>query len=1115
MRLFITALRCWTVTCLLGIVASHVAWAQAPQAPPPEPAAPTAPDPAASVPPPAAAEAPTDDLGSSMLPSSLDQCATILAEEAATPSNSNAPPVQWTKWELTGKFVDAPDVARALFDPYLKNHPAITASVRSDIAELARLAGYYLVGLGTRELPSGDILVSIGIVPLPLVRRVEIAMNQSFFAPLLEQDVRRRMKLRVGAHISWAPRLRKCETLSEQQRIEEFLRDEGFFDVKVNVRLNVEEDGGAYVDVNVRLGTAYQLGKIRIEHTGAASVNDADIRKQFAHRGNCIIAGICFGKARFTRSQHQTDVHDLVELFHRRGFPAVRVQSDFDPKTSFDRVRKVVNFTLRIDERRRLDVAFEGHDPDRIQEAKLRAQVTFNQAGTSDDIEANASATQLTQYLQSRGYFDARVTFVRKPETEIALDRIIFRLETGEPRRVNGIDFIGNQELTEADLLDAIGTREYSQFNSIFGENPAATATQLSDDAERIRAAYRKAGFRSAAVTPMAAPTVAGLGSVGQSLTELALNNGEGQLAIAFRIDEGPATMLDRLEFQLDIGQGFSSDIARPEARTLCDSALAITREILGANRSSNAVGPVVERAAPNQCIIELTDTRYQEDVFDSIPTQLLDRLQQQGRRNVKIDYDAATERAPNHRVAVVKISNLGRQRFGKTLLRGNFRTRASVIMGELGFSEGGLLSSDQIAAGAARLRATGLFEAVKIDFLDADAGNRSVNAIVRVEERYEKRIRGDAEGGYSFLNGGLFAKLTGFAGNLGGLGISSQGVLQFRFTCLDVSTDCVALAQAEGSIKVPRWLWRRILPIEFDSDFSAFYRSLPTPRFGELTTKGASVTASRSNLRTRTDSHAARIITYGLRYDFRSRDRQENALRPAGAGADNAQLPVTTNTGAIVARVEVEQRVDRRGVLAPLGPEAGFRFEASAALAHPWLLGQATFVKLSGSLQRYQSIGKNLIVRTDLRYDHGIPLGGAALLPDVERFFSGGDTTVRGYAEDSLATEVITSTVPPFSNVEQLHVRPAGGNIRGLTSVDAQLRIFGALASAVFVDAGVVTNRWRDVDRDKVRIGVGMALARVVTGFGSLAIEYAVPLSPRLGDDPRGRWHIGFAMRF
>ena len=46
------------------------------------------------------------------------------------------------------------------------------------------------------------------------------------------------------------------------------------------------------------------------------------------------------------------------------------------------------------------------------------------------------------------------------------------------------------------------------------------------------------------------------------------------------------------------------------------------------------------------------------------------------------------------------------------------------------------------------------------------------------------------------------------------------------------------------------------------------------------------------------------------------------------------------------------------------------------------------------------------------------------------------------------------------------------------------------------------------------IRPSVGMALFRIVTPFGAFAWERAIPLRPRLGDDPRGRWHISFAAR-
>jgi outer membrane protein assembly factor BamA len=120
----------------------------------------------------------------------------------------------------------------------------------------------------------------------------------------------------------------------------------------------------------------------------------------------------------------------------------------------------------------------------------------------------------------------------------------------------------------------------------------------------------------------------------------------------------------------------------------------------------------------------------------------------------------------------------------------------------------------------------------------------------------------------------------------------------------------------------------------------------------------------------------------------------------------------------------------------------------------------------------------------------------------------------VRGYEDDRLATEIIRIGVPPLDNVTQFRVLPAGGNIRALGSLDAQVRIYKFLASALFADAGLVANQWALVEPADVRPSIGIALIRLVTPFGIGAVERAVPLSPRLGDDPRGRWHVSFAAR-
>jgi outer membrane protein insertion porin family len=87
--------------------------------------------------------------------------------------------------------------------------------------------------------------------------------------------------------------------------------------------------------------------------------------------------------------------------------------------------------------------------------------------------------------------------------------------------------------------------------------------------------------------------------------------------------------------------------------------------------------------------------------------------------------------------------------------------------------------------------------------------------------------------------------------------------------------------------------------------------------------------------------------------------------------------------------------------------------------------------------------------------------------LPASERFFAGGDTTVRGFALDQLGTQA-TIDKDGF---------PIGGN--GLVIFNAELRIpvAGGLGVVGFVDTGNVFARTTDIDFGQLRSAVGFGL--------------------------------------
>jgi outer membrane protein assembly factor BamA len=441
------------------------------------------------------------------------------------------------------------------------------------------------------------------------------------------------------------------------------------------------------------------------------------------------------------------------------------------------------------------------------------------------------------------------------------------------------------------------------------------------------------------------------------------------------------------------------------------------------------------------------------------------------------------------------------------------------VIERELGFEEGQLLTTDALAQGARRLRNTGLFDAVNIDMpeLDCDQQERScssqiINAVVRIEERFDHRAGLQLEIGGSQVNG-IFGTVRLTQRNIAGRGIS--------FTLS--GTGGTRLTELEGQFRLPQWLVKRYMPWELPitATLGGLTREQDTDRFGRLITRQLTLDLPYVHSRPRTDEHVARVLRVGPFYAFRQRIRNVDALRPIGADADESRVAVTRRTGALGINFDWEQRVDRSGQLQPLAPEAGHLLQLSIQYAGPRLFSQNRFLKFSGWLSKFWPVGRSAVMRADFRYDHGIPFG-EAMLPDVERFFAGGDNSVRGYGDDRLHTEIIQVGLPPFDNVSQIRVIPAGGNIRVLGSLDGQVRLWRVLAGAMFADAGLITNRWSTVQIDRMstvpdvpalRPSVGMGL-RALTPFGIGGLEYAVPLRLKLGDDPRGRIHFYFAAR-
>ena len=128
--------------------------------------------------------------------------------------------------------------------------------------------------------------------------------------------------------------------------------------------------------------------------------------------------------------------------------------------------------------------------------------------------------------------------------------------------------------------------------------------------------------------------------------------------------------------------------------------------------------------------------------------------------------------------------------------------------------------------------------------------------------------------------------------------------------------------------------------------------------------------------------------------------------------------------------------------------------------------------------------------------------------LPASERFFAGGDTTVRGFALDRLGT-------PEVIDADGF---PVGGN--GVIILNAELRVpvLRFLGVVGFVDSGNVFKQTTDIDLGRLRATTGFGV-RVQSPVGPIRVDVGFKLDRqeitpgRL--EPLNAWHISLGQAF
>jgi outer membrane protein assembly complex protein YaeT len=822
----------------------------------------------------------------------------------------------------------------------------------------------------------------------------------------------------------------------------ELYRDRGYFLATIKPVATVRHDPDeTRLTFHIDAGPRARIGDISIEGDTVVP------RPEFLNR-----VGVSPGDP-YERPEVQQHLDDFVERLRQRGY--YEATGTHRATTSADALVADLRFDVHAGPA--VTVTFEG-DP--LSRDKLDDLVTIRREGSVDEDLLEDIDRRIADYLHQQGYWKASVTHARQEDGDSRL-AIVFRIRRGLLYRLAGeVEITGNRSIA-IERLRPLVTLEPGD---VFIES------RLDAALNAIRDLYRRDGFATAKIEPAVNETDAG-------------RPGEGAVQPRIIITEGPRTVTG------DILIAGNSRIQEAELRPLIRSSAgtAFYAPQVAADRDAvlfEYLNRGFASAAVNVSIVPAKDAT---------------------RTDIRFDIREGPQTIVDH-----------------VLIVGNTRTQPHIIQRELLLRTGEPLGLRDLAESQRRLSSLGLFRRVRITEMAHGSSTRR-DVLVTVEEAAATTV--EYGGG---LEGSRILRATGPEGeaqdefevaprgffDIGRRNLWGKNRSVHLYTRLalrpsgDVQDEAGNRARfgfseyrVVGSYRQPRLLGPN------DATLTAAVEQGVRSSFN-FARKGVTAEALR---RLTSTMRASIRYSFGTTRIFDERFAEEDSEDQARIDRIFPQVRLSTFSGAIAR--------DTRDDLSD--PARGMFLSAEGSVAARSLGGQVGFMKtyLQGFWFRQLPMARRVIFAS--RVAAGIADGFAREvtttgpdglpetqvvedLPASERFFAGGDTTIRGFALDSVGAEG-TITSAGF---------PRGGNAVLILNGELRIPVWGGLGTALFIDGGNVFGRVSEFDFGDLRGAAGIGV-RYHSPIGPVRVDVGFKLDQRPTDRRRREIHFSIGHAF
>lgn len=379
--------------------------------------------------------------------------------------------------------------------------------------------------------------------------------------------------------------------------------------------------------------------------------------------------------------------------------------------------------------------------------------------------------------------------------------------------------------------------------------------------------------------------------------------------------------------------------------------------------------------------------------------------------------------------------------------ITGNVRTRTEAVLSALGLEVGTLYDSEELRRAFRDLYALGLFDSVEVA-LEGTGERRAL--VVTLHETRSVEIR--LEPGWGSYEGPRM--LVGISeNNFRGLGelLVLEGTVSLR-------------------ARSARLAW-------IDRDFFGT-RMISEASFGVEQREEPSYEFVRQTFGYFLRQPLGPDWQASLGYEFRPTNLVDESL--LGIAPDIVE---DTEVGALSVGLALDDRDN------PLLPTRGRRGRARLEWAENGIGSDTEFVRANFEYAQLLRLGEQGVLAASLRTGVMQPYGISNDVPITERFFNGGENSVRSFREDELGPKDAAG-------------EPIGGEAATTLNLEYRRLLAGNLAAALFADAGnVALDSSEYLHFDDFRSALGLGLAYLLP-IGPVRVDFGWNPAPRADED-------------